>query len=186
MAGEFTVALSVENEERLDEILEMDEDFQRRAEGLHLDAVFQIHKFLIRLTPMDTGELRGGWLAVLKKYNQDYGKQVRDTSLSDEDKAKNKTPRSREYHFDSSKIEEGASLSFFEDEPFDTTIINAVQHGEYLEFGTSVMAGRHFVELARYKGEFWYNHIFEQWFEKIASEGKIVEPDDQSHNDIPN
>lgn len=181
----FGVELSIQNKDRLDEILQMDADYERRAAGLFLDVVFQIHKYLIRLTPEDEGELRGGWTSVLQKYGQDYSRQLRDTALYDLWKAQNVTPYYRAYHFDPSAVVRGSTQSFFEDLPFDVTIINAVKQGEYLEFGTARIPGRHFTELARYKGEFWFNHIFEQWFEKIAKEENIVEPDDQGQNDIP-
>jgi hypothetical protein len=185
MVRSFDVELHVENQERLAEILDMDEDFRRRANGLFLDLVFQIHKYLIRVTPEDTGELRGGWASILRKYNQDYSKQIRDTTLYDAWKSQNVTPYSREYHFDAGAAERGLSQSSYEDLPLDITVINAVPQGEYMEYGTSRIQGRHFTELARYKGEFWFNHVFEEWFNKIASEGKISQPDSQADNDIP-
>lgn len=184
--AEFKVEMSIENEERLDEILRMDQDFVRRAYGLFLDVVFQIHKYLIRLTPLDTGELRGGWTSILSKYNQDFTRQILDKSLYDDWKQTNKTAYSREYHLDPKKILEGASKSFFEDVPFDVTLFNAVEQGEYMEFGTSQVQGRHFTELARYKGEFWFNVIFENWFEKIAIEERIADTEALEDEEIPN
>ena len=183
---EFNVSMSIENQERLQEILEMDKDFIRRAHGLFLDVVFQIHKYLIRLTPLDTGELRGGWTSILNKYNQDYTKQILDKSLYDDWKQSNRSAEGREYHIDPAKIVEGASKSFFEDVQFDVTLFNTVEQGEYMEFGTSNIQGRHFTELARYKGEFWFNVIFEKWFEKIADEGRIVGTEGLEDEDIPN
>lgn len=183
--GSFDVELDIENTERLAEILSMSADFERRAKGLFLDIVFQVHKYLIRLTPADELELRGGWTSVLRKYNQDFSKQVHDVTLYDFWKEQNVTPRSRAYHFDEGAIEQGASQSFFEEQPFDITLINAVPHGAYLEFGTAKIPARHFTDLARFKGEFWFNYVFEKWFDKVAAEGKIVAPEDQSNNDIP-
>lgn len=183
---EFVVEMRLENTERLDEILRMDEDFMRRAGGLFLDVVFQIHKYLIRLTPLDTGQLRGGWTSILNKYNQDYTRQIVDSSLYDPWKATNRSEEGRRYHFDLAMVAKGASQSLFEDLPMDVTVMNMVPHGEHMEFGTSQIQGRHTTELARYKGEFWFNTVFEKWFEKIASEGKISDPGDIGDEEIPN
>jgi len=180
----FSIEFAVENEERLAEIMAMDKEYERRAEQLFLDVVFQVHKYLIRCTPADELELRGGWTSILRKYNKDFSKEIRDVSLDVTRKARNKTPYSREYHFDAAAVEKGASQSFFEDSPFDVTVINAVPQGEYLEYGTSKLQAVHFTEFARFKAEFQFNKVFQDWFELVAKEESIVAPEDQLHNDI--
>lgn len=189
----FQVDLSIENRERLDEILAVDENLKKRIEELFLDVVFQVHKYLVRITALDTGELRGGWLGILKKYNQDYSRSIRDTKSAmgyvgtDYFKARNKTPYFREYHFSDAEVEKGAAQSFFEDLPMDVTVVNAVPHASYMEFGvpSKGIEARYSVDFARYKGEFWFNKVFEQYFEQVAEAEGIVAPDDQSNNEIP-
>ena len=169
-----TFSIWLENPERLAEWFRIKDDFRAEAKSIYLQAVFEIHKYLIRVSPLDTGELRGGWTGILNKYNQDYSVQIMDTSLYDSWKSTNKTPEGREYHFALDQVMKGASESHFEDTEFDITIINNVPYAEYLESGTSRIQGRHTTELARYKGEFWFNEVFNAWFEQIAKEGKVV------------
>lgn len=183
--GIFTISL--DNPERLEEILNMGIEFEIGARGLFLETVFEIHKYLIRLTPLDTGELRGGWSGILLKYGQDFSQELKDTSLYDDWKQSNKTPYSREYHFSASEFFKGTTESKIEDsQDFDISIENTVPQGEYLEFGTGKIQGRHTTELATYKGELQFQKAFEEWFEKIATEGKIVAPPSQKHNPITN
>lgn len=186
MATKFEVKMSVENEERLNEVLRMDKDFIRRAQGLFLDITFQVHKYLIRVTPLDTGELRGGWTSILNKYSQDYSRQILDKSLYDDWKQSNKTPEGREYHFDPSMVLKGAGQSAFEDLPFDVTVINSVPQGEYMEYGAGGRQGLHTTEFARYKGELALNTAFEKWFEAIAQAESITDPGDIGQEEIPN
>jgi hypothetical protein len=177
--GAFTVGLTIENPQVIEDLVNMGNEFERRAQAVFLRFVFQVHKFLIRLTPADTGRLRAGWTSILDKYNQAYDRQFFDTSLYDPWKQTTKDPN---YHWDAKAIAEGKALSTFQDEPFNITIINNVPYGEHLEFGTSVIQGRHFVELARYKAELWFQVIFESWLKRLAEEGKITDldiPDDQ-------
>ena len=166
--------IRLENPERLDQWLRLKEDYKREAKALFLQTVFQIHKYLIRVSPDDTGELKGGWTSILSKYNQDFSMEVQDYTLYDSWKQQNKTQRGREYHFSMDQVMKGASQSRFEESEFDITVINNVPHAEYLEFGTSKIQGRLTTELARYKGEYWFNEIFNEWFEEIAREEKIV------------
>lgn len=170
-----TFEIKLENPEVLETWLRIKPEFESKAKALFLQTVFEIHKFLIRVSPDDTGELKGGWTAILNKYNQDYSMEIQDHTLYDSWKQSNTTPEGRAYHFAIDQVLKGASQSTFEDAPFDITIRNNVPHAEYLENGTSKIPGRHTTELARYKGEAWFNSAFNDWFEKIAKEGKIVE-----------
>jgi hypothetical protein len=178
MATSFEVKL--ENPERLEEWLKIKDDFKREAKALFLQTVFEIHKYLIRVSPLDTGELRGGWTGILNKYNQDYSVPLMDTSLYDHWKNTNKSQYGREYHFALDQVLKGAGQSSFEDAPFDITLINSVPHGEEMENGNSKIQGRHTTELARYKGEYWFNQVFNTWFEQIAKEEKIVKAPPQT------
>jgi len=175
--GAFRVSLTIENPELIKQWFDMKDEFTKRAEAVFLRYVFQVHKYLIRLTPVDGGELRGGWTSILDKYSQSYDRQFFDTALYDPWKAANKTPYFQEYHWDPSLIAKGKTESEFQDNPFNVILINNVPHGEYLEFGTSLIQGRHFLELSRYKAELWFPVIFESWFKKISQEGKVVDLD---------
>lgn len=181
--GAFTVSIVIDNPEVLNLWLSMGDEFVKRAETVFLRYAFQVHKYLIRLSPADTGRLRGGWTALLEKYNQPYARQLFDTSLYDPIKAENKTPYSQDYHWDTTAIEEGRGMSSVQETPFNITLQNDVPYGEHQEFGTSLIQGKHFVELAKYKAELWFPVIFDKWFSKISKEGKIVdfaESDDES------
>jgi len=172
--------IQIVNPERLQEMLNIKEDFEAQAKALFLNTVFEIHKYLILISPLDTGELRGGWTGILKKYGQDFEKQIRDTSLYDIWKSENKTPKSKEYHFSDDAVQQGINKSTIEDIAFSIAVINNVEYGEYLESGTSKIPARNTTELARYKGEYWFNKQFNDWYEKIAKEGKIVSPEKQT------
>ena len=169
-----TFTISIENPELLKEWYHMKEDYQREAKALFLQTVFQIHKYLIRISPLDTGEIRGGWTGILNKYNIDYSAQLFDKSLYDTWKQENKTPEGRTYHDAMAQVMKGAAQSHFEDKPLDITIYNEVPHAIYLEDGTSKIQGRHTTEFVKYKGEYYFNEIFNQWFESLNKAGKIV------------
>jgi len=180
--GIFKVTLEIENPKEIERLIRSKEDFVRRAEAIFLRYVFQVHKYLIRLTPADTGRLRAGWTSILDKYNQSYERQFFDTALYDVWKTSNKTPEATTYKWDPAAIGEGKGLSDYQDTPFNIMLINNVSYGEIQEFGSSKLQGRHFLELARYKAELWFPVIFNSWFAKIEKEGKIVDldiPDDQ-------
>jgi len=128
--------------------------------------VFQIHKYLIRLTPMQTGRLRGGWTGILNKYGIDYSAAMADTSLLD--------------HFidkvDSVAIAEGMALSDFKDDDLYASIINNVFYGEFVEFGTSKMEGQAFTDKARYKGEYIFTKAMNDWFAEMTAKQEVVKP----------
>lgn len=182
IANSFQVDIEIKNLEAFNKQIEDLADFERRYYGLFQDFVFQMHRYLIRLTPLDTGELRGGWTAYLNKYNEDFTKQILDASLYDDWKSSNITEEGRKYHVDFGKIREGMSQSVVEETKDTVILINPVAHGEYLEFGTSKIQGRHFTELARYKAEFWYKTIFNNFLNAFAKEGKLPKVDTNNTN----
>ena len=184
MATTFTIEL--ENPERLQEWFRIKDDFRKEAKALYLQTVFQIHKYLIRVSPLDTGELRGGWTGILNKYNQDFSVVIQDSSLYDHWKSQNKSQYGREYHFAMDQVIKGAQQSQFEESELDVTIINNVPYGEYLENGTSKIPARNTTELARYKGEYWFNERFNEWFEEIAKEEKITPAKSQPNKELIN
>jgi hypothetical protein len=172
MAGGLLVRIEVANPDEVEKIIALGDRFEEAAKKVFGAVVFEAHKYLIRVTPIDTGELRGGWTSWLDKNQIDYSRQLYDLSLAD------KAP-GRSYHIEESAIQQGKSESAFEaPSPFDITIINNTPHGFYLEEGTSAIPGRYFVELARYKTELVFEKIFTDWFYKIAAnDGELVEPD---------
>ena len=80
-------------------------------------AVFDCNKYLIRATPMRTGRLRGGWTALLNKYNIDYSAAFMDVTLVEG----HNEPLSEE------AIREGTALSSFIDTDFMITLVNSVE-----------------------------------------------------------
>lgn len=177
MANEFTVSVKIENEERLRELLSLEKDFSQNMNSLFYTFIFRIHRYLIQVTPLDTGELRGGWTSILNKYSKDYSAQIFDVTYTDDLKVQNKTKEGKEYHFQGyTDVVKGSTQSTFEELPFDVTIINSVPHGEYMEHGTSKIQARNFTANAMYKGEQDFSRLCELWFGQMAEEEKVVDP----------
>jgi len=169
--GEFIASITIENPEVLKEWFALGDDFEEHFEKFFGDFIFEVHKYLIRVTPIDTGALRGGWTSWLDKNNIDYSRQLYDISIAE------KAP-GRDYHFDPSAVEEGKTYSGFEaPTPLDITILNSVPYGIFLEVGTSKIPARNFVELTRFKAESWAERLFHAWTQKIYAAGGMVEPD---------
>jgi hypothetical protein len=178
-AGTLKFAVTIENIQEAKKYEKLADQFDKYYKKLYLDIVVEIHKYLIRLTPLHTGKLRGGWTALLDKYQRDYSKQISDTSLYNVFKTANITPDYKTYQFDSGAVQKGKAQSFLEDKmPSDTdiSIDNQVEYRDYLDSGTSKIPARHFVESARYKGELWFNQYFDLWFKKMEAAGAIVVP----------
>lgn len=179
-----TFNIQMLNPERYEEMINTNADFQREAKAEFLRTVFTIHKYLVRISPFDTGELRGGWAGLLKKYNQDFYVELLDSSLYDSWKATNKTPEGREYHFSQDSVNTGISQSTVEELSLDITVINNVPQADYMEFGTSKTQGRATTEIARYKGEFYFNQVFDIWFNEMSKAGKVVSPAPQNNKQL--
>ena len=175
----FKIILEVENPKVFEEFEALGDNFRAELEKTFKLLVFDINKYLIRVTPIDTGELRGGWTAFLDAEQEDYTKQIFDTSLAIK-------ARNRDFHIGPAGIAKGKQFSTYEfPSPLDFTIINAVPYGFYLEFGTSVMRGRNFVAITRYKGEVRFEAIFNKWFADIAREGRIVPATPDTEEIVP-
>jgi len=175
----FGVSVEIGNKAEVKQAENFEKDFERYNAMFFTSLVGEVHKYLIRLTPIHSGKLRGGWTAFLDKHQIDYTKQIRDTSLYDAWKATNITTEHKYYAFNSQKIEEGKDLSVSEDKlptMTDVTLLNFVPYKDFLEFGTNKIQGRHFSELARYRGEEHFTKNYEAWFSKLQQAGKIVRP----------
>jgi len=61
----------------------MGDDFTAHFEKFFGDFIFEVHKYLIRVSPIDTGMLRGGWASWLDKNNIDYSRQLYDISIAE-------------------------------------------------------------------------------------------------------
>ncbi len=169
--GTFRVDIQLQNLELLQQWQGYEDEFRRHFQTLFDGFIFETHKYLIRVTPIDTGQLRGGWTAWLDKHSVDYSRQLLDISIAE------KAP-GRDYHFSPAAIEEGKTYASFEaPHPLDVTIINTVPYGIFLEVGTSKLPARNFVELTRYKAESWMERLFQAWLQKISQADRIVEPD---------
>ena len=129
-------------------------------------AVFDSNKYLIRATPMLTGRLRGGWTALLNKYNIDYSAAFMDVTLV----TGHNQPLSQE------AIIEGMALSSFIDTDFMVTLVNGVFYADYVESGTSKMEGQHFTLKSVYKAELIMRRYVEEWANRCSEASEIVEP----------
>lgn len=164
----FRVSVTIVNPEILDNFVELGEEFEAELENAFKELIIDTNKYLIRVTPVDTGELRGGWTAFLDSENEDYSRQIRDTSIAIK-------ALGRKFNISPKGIAKGqAQSNFLFPTPLNWTIINNVEHGFLLEHGSSKIQGRNFVSLTRYKAELRFNTILLEWFEEIARTGKIV------------
>ena len=183
----FGIGVELVNPEEAQQLFDIERTFKEFHQQLFLNLVFEIHKYLIRVTPLHTGKLRGGWTGVLDKYQQDYSRQLQDHSLYDSFKETNVTPEHKVYRFDSNAVEEGKSSSSVEDNlpnETDITIDNQVEYGFRLDDGTSKIHARRFTEVARYKGELWFEEHYKEWLEKISAAGAVVPPPDVKEIDV--
>lgn len=170
--GAFSVRVEVVNPEVLQRWLEMGDDFEKMGVRAYNKFIFEVHKYLIRVTPIDTGELRGGWTSWLDANQQGYSRQIVDIALAIK-------AEGRDYHISPEGIEAGRKMSEFSaPTPTDITIINNVPYGFYLEAGTSRIPAQNFVEKAKFKAEFLFGQYFDTWFDKIAKASDIVEADE--------
>ncbi|TDI97026.1 MAG: hypothetical protein E2O29_01970 [Deltaproteobacteria bacterium] len=182
-SGPLKVTLTIENIKETKEIEKSIKRFSKYNLELYRNLVFEIHKYLIRVTPMDTGKLRGGWTAILDKYTIDYSRQIKDTSLYDPFKKSNKTPYHKEYHFSASSVAEGKASSVAEDKTpavQEIAVDNQVPYKDAMDFGKGV----HFTTRARYAGELWFTKFYGEWLKKMEKEGKVVRPPKVTEIDI--
>ena len=165
----FQITLSFKNIEVWEYWEKASDDFEEQYKNLFRQCVYEIHKYLIRLTPIQSGELRSGWTGILDRYAIDYTRQFMDMSLLDV-KANTGKP------LDQVAVARGKTLSQWADLPLDVTVINNVPYSEFVEFGTSKMQGQHFTNRSRYKGEFLIKKEVGDWFTEMASKGMITKP----------
>ena len=164
----FAVRLAILNPEVLEKFETLGTDFKKELGETFKQLIFDTNKYLIRVTPIDTGELRGGWTAFLDSEQEDYTRQIFDTSLAIK-------ARGRKYHITPQGIEKGKEFSTWElPNPLTFTLINSVPYGFFLEHGTSKIRGRNFLALTRYKAEARFTFIFEKWFRDISEAGEVV------------
>lgn len=143
-------------------------DFLDKYKILFKNCFFEVNKYLIRVTPIRTGRLRMGWTSLLNKYNIDYMAAFMDTSLLDFVRMQQ----------DVRAQVEGGGMSSFIDDDLTMALINNVPYGSDVEFGSSTMEGRYFVQRSLYKSEFIFKQNIDNWFKAIGKSGEIVDPPD--------
>lgn len=186
-SGVLKLTVSVANPKEVKDQEEAFKKFDEYYRKFYRDLVGACHKYLIRVTPLHTGKLRGGWTAFLDKYQIDYSKQIFDTSLYGSWKKANKTEEYRSYAPDSTKVAEGKAMSHLEDglpHVTEVSIENQVEYKDSMDFGTSKVPGRHFTDIALYKAEYWFDKHFTMWLAKMQKAGAVVAPPDVG--EIPN
>jgi len=162
----FRISITFVNPDEWDKWFEANTLFTEYYKTLFRQCVYEIHKYLIRVTPIQTGRLRAGWTGILNKYGIDYTAAFSDYSLLDH----------LNLQLSQQAVMEGFALSQFIDEELDVTIINSVPYSEYVEFGTSRMEGQNFTNKARYKGEYVFKKAIDDWFKEMSQKQDIVEP----------
>lgn len=179
LGASFSLSFEIGNLPDWKKLENLEEQFTEKYKILYKDLVAEIHKYLIRLTPLHTGELRGGWTAFLEKYRYSYARQLFEHSLYDAFKVGNATEEYKSYNPSQDAVDQGKRQSSLEDGlpgTTDVTVENQVHHGESLEFGTAKIQARHTTERALYRGEQWFTEHFNKWFKMINESGAIVDP----------
>ena len=166
---EFSLNIEIVNPELWNRFMNLTPLFEEKYKDYFKEIVFQCHKYLIRVTPIQTGRLRGGWTGILNKYNIDYTREFMDMTLLDVMANTGKA-------LDVKAINEGMALSTFEEAEYVMSVTNNVLYGEYVEFGTSKMEARYFTTRALYKSEFIFKKALSDWFKEISESGDIVDP----------
>lgn len=166
----FSVKIDALNPEVLEQFSELGDEFTSELGNTFKQLLYDANKYLIRVTPVDTGELRGGWTAFLDAERVSYARQMLDTSLTIRPARTKKSPR-----IDPSAVEKGKRKSrYVFPNSLTWALVNEVPHGFYVEHGTSKTQGQNFTALTRYKAELRARTIFTDWFDAIAREGRVV------------
>jgi hypothetical protein len=140
------------------------EEFSKKVIIVHKKSVFEILTRLIRMTPVDTGRLRGSWTTFMDKYGQifRYSKFMRLPSMFGMQK---KNPN--EIHFSEEAVNEGKSLGFYIDDMLQTTI------GTNVNYAGEVDARYGYFADAVVWGNDRYNKNFEGFIADSAKKGII-------------
>lgn len=162
----FSIVIVVSEPERWNKYLDMSPKFKAGYDKIFKDTVIEGHKYLIRITPVETGRLRGGWTAYLDSKRVDYAAAFMDASLVD----------IRNFDLDPIAISEGKALSSFSESVDQITIVNSVPYGSYLEDGTSRIAARHFTKKAVYKIENIFAKKVQAWVNECSDAGEFTLP----------
>jgi hypothetical protein len=162
----FSLTITINTPEKWDMWQNVSSIFMENFKTLFRYGVLDSNKYLIRATPMQTGRLRGGWTALLNKYNVDYSAAFMDVTLV----TGHNEPLSQE------AIREGMALSSYIDTDFMVTLVNGVDYADYVETGTSKMEGQHFTAKTMYKAELIMKKYIEEWAKQCSEKSAIVEP----------
>lgn len=164
----FRIDVELLNPKVLEQYQRLGDEFDTELEKVFKKIVFDINKYLIRITPAESGQLRGGWTAFLDSQRESYSQQIRDTTLAI--KSRNSVP-----NISDEAIAEGKKYASYEfPNPLNVSIINGVPYASYIEHGTSRTQGRNFTALARYKGELRFREVLTRWFNQIGEAGRVV------------
>jgi len=151
-------------EKLADAIEDMGEEFVEKAELVHRKSVFEILLELIRLTPVDSGRLRGSWTAFFAKHGaEDMYQNSLERPAPGQATTKTK--------FSPKAFAEGQADGEFIDQPFDTTIASNVVYSKYVERRLK------FVLKALAKGQTWYKENFRNFYKAIGREHGIPDVD---------
>lgn len=160
------VTLKIANPAVLNDWLGIGANIEKDVERLFSAFLLEVNRYLIRITPLDTGMLRGGWTAYLDSANADYQPELYDTSIAE------KAP-GRFYHLDPEDVAKGKTFSRFEQpNKLEFTLINEVPYGFYLEYGTSAIPARNFVTKTQYKAVTLFDQYLTFWFNGVAKDTK--------------
>lgn len=162
----FTVTIQVSDVERWNKYLDLSPKLAAGFKKVFENVVVEGNKYLIRLTPFDTGRLRGGWTSYLDKKNVDYVAAFMDTSLIEVKQLRN----------DADAINEGKGFSSFTESENQVTLVNSVPYIEYVEHGTSRMPARNFTRRAMYKIEHIFQKAVDGWMKECTEAGDFIDP----------
>ncbi len=145
--------------------------FERAALMIHRKTVFEILIYLIRLTPVVTGRLRGSWTPFLDKYGKQsfYARYLNDRALSG---GRPKTITGRAMAtlggvVGMSAVDEGKRLGFYLDNALLTTV------GSNVVYAGSVNQKSHYLDKTVAQAQTLINKNFESFLEASRKAGWI-------------
>ncbi len=145
--------------------------FERAALMVHRKTVFEILIYLIRLTPVVTGRLRGSWTPFLDKYGKQsfYARYLNDRSLAG---GRPKTIGGQVMAtlggvLGMSAVAQGKRLGFFMDNALLTTV------GSNVVYGAKVDESSHYMTKTAAQAQLLINQNFENFVEASTKSGWI-------------
>jgi hypothetical protein len=140
----------------------LQEDFAKAIQIVHRKTVLEILTYLIRITPVVTGRLRGSWTPAEDVYKfSGLKKWMKETSLAPQ-KAAGKLKQ-----FSEAAVEEGKRQGIFNESGMNTTI------GTNVSYAADVNARHNFIARSMVWGNKRYNDVMLAFIAAVVRGGQV-------------